>query len=307
MTCIRFDFGLYDSEKMEAIRIKELLQKKMGELSGSCGDRTLWISTGFETIDRIVGGWKPGELIVIGGRTAIGKTTLALNMVYRQVVEAENSIAYFAMDIMEERLVNRLLSLVTGIPFQRLNERICSSKEQEHIINGILELGEVPLFIDCRPRLTVDQLLDEINDLYVHQGVRMVYVDYLQFLAGNEGEFQYDVIGDVCFKLKVLASELRIPIVLLSELNRQTEYREGVDGKIPQLGDLRGSGRIEELADKILMVHRPEYYQVYVDEWGNDLSDVMQVFIVKHKDGPLGTVDLSFDRNTLTVRESIAE
>lgn len=248
------------------------------------------INTGFKDIDNIVGGLIPGEFVVIGGRPAMGKTTFALNMAVKEAIDGV-PIAYISTCLNEQQLLSRALSIVSSAS----NDSPLSQRDTKG--SPVSKLTSSPLFLSFNQDLTIDILIDEHKHFIQQNNIKIVYLDYLQFIAYNEGFPDSDNIGKICFQLKKLAAELQITVIAISELNRNLEHREGVDGKIPQLSDLRGSCAIEELADVVLMVHRPEYFGVFCDEYGNDLHNMFEVIISKNSFGHTGKVKLCLNKD----------
>lgn len=277
---------------METISIGKMFQKE-----SSLHEQI--VTTGIQSLDDIILGMRPSELVVIGGRPGMGKTSLALNMAFYEAVK-ETSVLYFALDATEGQIANALLSIGGRIPYREIILAKLTDIRSERIRESITYLSELPLYFNFSSAIHITDLVSYIREAVELQHVRVVYIDYLQFIAKDENQVDC-VISEICYQLKILAKELQISIVLLSELNRQVEYREGYDGKIPQLSDLYGSARIEELADKVLMVFRPEYYKIFVDIDGNDLRNVMQIHILKNKDGSSGIMNLFFDNKTLKI------
>ena len=250
------------------------------------------VTTGFKQLDELIYGEAlPSKLIVIGGRPAMGKTTFALNMAVKEAIDGV-PVAYISTCLNERQLLSRALSIVRSASYD-------SSLSQRDIENSpALKFTSSPFFLYFNQDLTIDILISDLKQFVRQNDIKVVYVDYLQFIAYNEGFDDSDTIGKICFLLKKLAAEMQITIVAISELNRNLEHREGIDGKIPQLSDLRGSCVIEELADVVLMVHRPEYFGVLCDECGNDLHNLFEVIMSKNSFGHTGKVKLRFDKDS---------
>lgn len=278
--------------------INNLFQDIIDEINGK---RPVYsdefLTTGFEPIDNILTGFQRGKFIVIGGRPGMGVTTLALNMFLREAVN-QIPTAYFSLDTTEREIAKKLISIAGNIPFSNFKQKTYSRQAQDEIVNCILELKDIPFFVECNPQFNIDTLVDRIKVQVSSHATKIIYVDNLQLLAYNDANQDYDRYGEVCIQLKKLASELNIVIVALSGLNRQVEYREGYEAKIPQISDLYGSSKIEELADIILMVFRPSYYNIYYDMEGNEIRNDFYVHIVMHKNGPLRTVKLIINNET---------
>ena len=250
-----------------------------------------FVTTGFKQLDEFIyGGLMSSKLIIIGGRPAMGKTTFALNMAVKEAIDGI-PVAYISTCLDERQLLSRALSIVS------------SASNDLSLQNNIDDLNVAkftssPFFLYFNQDLTIDTLIVELKHFVRQNNIKVVYLDYLQFMAYNEGFSDSDNIGKVCFLLKKLSVELQITVVVISELNRNLEHREGMDGKIPQLSDLRGSCVIEELADVVLMVHRPEYFGVFCDEYGNDLHNLFEIIINKNSFGNTGKIKLCLNKNS---------
>lgn len=256
-----------------------------------------FLTSGFEPIDKILTGFQLGKFVVIGGRPGMGVTTLALNMFLREAIY-QIPTAYFSLDVNEREIATKLISIAGDIPFSNFKQKTYSRQIQDEIVNCILELKDIPFVVECNPQFNIDMLVDRIKVQVSSHATKIIYVDNLQLLAYNDANQDHDRYGKVCILLKKLASELNIVIVALSGLNRQVEYREGFEAKIPQISDLYGSSKIEDLADIILMVFRPSYYNIYYDMEGNEIRNDFCVHIVMHKNGPLGTAKLIITNET---------
>lgn len=277
---------------METISIKKLFHGNIFTLQEQV------VTTGFQSIDDVILGMQPADLVVIGGRPGMGKTTLALNMVYHEAAQGY-PILYFALDTPKNQVSSILLSIHSKIPYKQILLNHPANIKDNKVEESIKEISELPIYFNFSSAIHIKEILNHIREAVEFQHVKVVYIDYLQFIAKDEEIADCIMSGEICYQLKLLAKELGITIVLLSELNRQVEYREGCDGKIPQLSDLYGSARIEELADKVLMIFRPEYYHISIDIEGNDLRNVIQIHVVKNKFGLTGIVSFFFDNETL--------
>ena len=194
------------------------------------------------------------------------------------------------------QLVNRLISNVCEIPGNKMLNGQLSDDEWERLDKNIRNLQGAPLYIDDTPGLSIFELRTKARRLVREKGVKIIMIDYLQLMNANGMRFgsRQEEVSKISQSLKGLAKELDIPILALSQLNRTVENREGLEGKRPQLSDLRESGAIEQDADMVLFVHRPEYYHILTDEKGNDLRGMAQIIIAKHRKGATGDVLLTF-------------
>lgn len=194
------------------------------------------------------------------------------------------------------QLVNRLISNVCEIPGNKMLNGQLSPDEWERLDKNIRRLQGAPLYIDDTAGLSIFELRTKARRLVREKGVKIIMIDYLQLMNASGMRFgsRQEEVSKISQSLKGLAKELDIPILALSQLNRTVENREGLDGKRPQLSDLRESGAIEQDADMVLFVHRPEYYHILEDDKGNDLRGMAQIIIAKHRKGATGDVLLKF-------------
>lgn len=259
-----------------------------------------FLTTGFESFDNILTGFQPGKFIIIGGRPAMGKTCLALNMFLKEA-EKQIPVAYFSLDTNEYEIARKLISIIGNIPFNSFKRKNLSQRMQNGVIDCILDLQNMPFFIECDSQYNVKTLIDRITARVLNNAVKIIYVDNLQLLAYNDINQDHDRYGEVCIQLKKLAWELKVVIILMSGLNRRVENREGSLAKIPRICDLYGSAKIEELADIIMLVYRPAYYNIDCDSEGNDVKKDLIIYIVKHKNGPTGIAKLIFTKETFSL------
>ena len=269
----------------------EILQKASASSGGLTG-----VASGFTKLDDITSGWQPSDLVIIAGRPAMGKTSFALSISKNVVVNYDEPIAFFSLEMNNVQLVNRLISNTCEIAGNKMLSGQLTPDEWERLDKNLQKLKEAPLYIDDTPGLSVFELRTKARRLVREKGVKVIMIDYLQLMNANGMKFnsRQEEVSTISRSLKGLAKELDIPILALSQLNRTVENREGLEGKRPQLSDLRESGAIEQDADMVLFVHRPEYYHIFQDEKGNDLHGMAQIIIAKHRKGATGDVLLTF-------------
>ena len=254
------------------------------------------VPSGFYKLDDITSGWQSSDLIIIAGRPAMGKTSFALSLAKNIAADYKFPVAFFSLEMSNIQLVNRLMSNVCEIKGSHIQSGQLSPDELDRLDKRLNALLGSPLYIDDTPGLSVFELRTKARRLVREHGVKMIMIDYLQLMNANGMRFssRQEEVSTVSRSLKGLAKELNIPIIALSQLNRGVESREGLEGKRPQLSDLRESGAIEQDADMVLFVHRPEYYHIYQDDKGNDLHGMAQIIIAKHRKGATGDVLLTF-------------
>jgi len=194
------------------------------------------------------------------------------------------------------QLVNRLITNVCEIPGEKIKSGQLAPYEWGQLDSNITALHDAPLYVDDTPSLSIFELRTKARRLVREHNVKLIIIDYLQLMNASGASFgsRQEEVSTISRSLKGLAKELNIPIIALSQLNRGVESREGIDGKRPQLSDLRESGAIEQDADMVCFIHRPEYYKIYQDEKGNDLHGVAEIIIAKHRNGAVGDVRLRF-------------
>lgn len=267
---------------------------KQMQAAQSHPDGITGVPSGFGQLDNMTAGFQPSDLIILAGRPAMGKTSLAVNMAFSMAANGI-PVAFFTLEMSHVQLTNRIVSAVCEIPGQKILKGTLSTIDWDRIDKNVNAM-ERPLYIDDTPSLSIFQIRSKARHLIRAKGVKIIFVDYLQLMtAGDEiyGTRQEEV-STVSKALKALAKELNVPVIALSQLNRGIESRDGLEGKRPRLSDLRESGSIEQDADMVMFVHRPEYYHIYQDESGKDLRGKAQIIIAKHRKGATGDVLLTF-------------
>ena len=269
----------------------DMLQKAAARTDGLSG-----LSSGFHQLDKMTSGWQNSDLIIIAARPAMGKTAFVLSMAKNMAVNFKIPVALFSLEMSNVQLVNRLIVNVCEIPGEKIKSGQLAPYEWGQLDYKIKELYDAPLYVDDTPSLSVFELRTKARRLVREHGVQIIIIDYLQLMNASGMSFgsRQEEVSTISRSLKGLAKELNIPIIALSQLNRGVENREGVDGKRPQLSDLRESGAIEQDADMVCFIHRPEYYKIYADEKGNDLHGMAEIIIAKHRNGAVGDVLLRF-------------
>ncbi len=269
----------------------QLIQKAAARSDGLSG-----IETGFTKLDKMTSGWQRSDLIVIAARPAMGKTAFVLSMAKNLAVNYRTPVALFSLEMSNVQLVNRLISNVCEIPSEKIKSGQLAAYEWQQLDYKLKDLLDSPLYVDDTPSLSVFELRTKARRLVREHGVQIIIIDYLQLMNASGMAFgsRQEEVSTISRSLKGLAKELNIPIIALSQLNRGVESREGIDGKRPQLSDLRESGAIEQDADMVCFIHRPEYYKIFQDEKGNDLRGMAEIIIAKHRNGAVGDVLLRF-------------
>ena len=258
------------------------------------------VSTGFEKLDKLTSGWQPSDLVIIAARPGMGKTALALSMARNISVQQKIPVAFFSLEMSSVQLITRLISSETGLTSDKLRTGKLADHEWQQLNIKVSDLESSPLFIDDSPSLTIFELRAKARRLASSHGIKLIIIDYLQLMnigSSNKAGNREQEISTISRNLKALAKELDIPVIALSQLSRAVETRGGT--KRPILSDLRESGAIEQDADIVSFLYRPEYYGI--SEWDDDMktpSDGQGEFIVaKHRNGALDSIKLKFIPN----------
>lgn len=253
------------------------------------------LQTGFIDLDKITSGWQSSDLIIIAARPAMGKTALVLSMAKNMAVDFNIPIAIFSLEMSNIQLVNRLISNVCELEGDKIKSGQLSPDEWNKLMSRIKNLYSAPMYIDDTSNLSVFELRTKARRLVREHGIKMIIIDYLQLMNASGMKFgsREQEVSAISRSLKQLAKELEIPVIALSQLSRKVEDR--TDGKRPQLSDLRESGAIEQDADIVCFIHRPEYYtKSSEDASGRDIRGLTEFIIAKHRSGAVGDVKLRF-------------
>ena len=270
-------------------------KKKIEEISNKEG--LSGIPTGFTLLDKLTSGWQPSDLIIVAARPGMGKTALTLSMARNIAVDQNIPVAFFSLEMASVQLITRLISSETGLSSEKLRTGKLAKHEWEQLNVKVKGLEKAPLFIDDTPSLSIFDLRAKARRLASQHGIRMIMIDYLQLMTAGgsqKGGNREQEISTISRNLKALAKELNVPVIALSQLSRAVETRGG--SKRPLLSDLRESGAIEQDADIVSFIYRPEYYKI--EEWDDEErspTDGQAEFIVaKHRNGGLDNIRLKF-------------
>lgn len=269
------------------------LENKKHQKDGLTG-----IATGFTALDRLTSGWQKSDLVIIAARPGMGKTAFVVSAMRNAAVDFKKPVAIFSLEMSSIQLVNRLISAEAELESDKIKKGNLEEYEWEQLVHKTAKLSDAPIFIDDTPALTILELRAKARKLVAQHGVELIIVDYLQLMSGENAKNgagpgnREQEIAAISRSLKNIAKELNIPIIALSQLSRAVEIRGGE--KRPQLSDLRESGSIEQDADMVIFLYRPEYYGITADEEGNNMQGVGEVIIAKHRNGSLDTVKLKF-------------
>ncbi len=290
--------------------IDEYLESSGEEEDGASVARIL---SGFDRMDRVLGGLHRSDLVILAARPGLGKTSLAMNVAYHAAIRQHAKVAVFSLEMTKDQLVERLLSGEAGVDVQRLrlghiDPKYLTDEENERVLEATSVLSEAPIYLDDSPMMTVYEMRSKARRLHYDVGLDLVIVDYLQLISGasstddgrggQRGENRVQEMSEVSRTLKALARELRVPVLAVSQLSRAVESRQP---HIPQLSDLRESGSIEQDADVVLFIYRDDAYYSE-EEWERRFptrkypEGIANIFIAKHRNGPTGQVDLFFQK-----------
>ena len=277
-------------------QVDPIFRKTIDRLSILSGKDISGVPSGFKEIDELTTGWQGGDLIIGAARPAMGKTSFITSMALNTAVKYKIPVGIASLEMTKEQIAHRLMSNLMEIPGKKFLTGKFELEEWDRIDKYLNLLLGVPLYIDDTPGISVYDFKLKAHQLVKEHGVKLLIVDYLQLMNANGAKFHNRVeeVGIISRELKNTAKELDIPIIALSQLNRSVEKREGLEGKRPQLSDLRESGAIEQDADVVFFIHRPEYYHIYVDDNGRDLKGKAQIIFAKHRKGDCGDVVLNF-------------
>lgn len=274
-----------------------LVQQAIEDIESAKNSETHFrgVPSGFSELDRITSGWQKSDLVILAARPSMGKTALALSMARNMSVDFKKPMAFFSLEMSAVQLVTRLISSESEIVSGKLKSGNLAEHEWEQLNAKIRNLSEAKLFIDDTPALSIFELRAKCRRLKQQHNIEMVFIDYLQLMTAggdNKGNREQE-ISQISRSLKALAKELDVPVLALSQLSRAVETRPG-SSKRPILSDLRESGAIEQDADLVLFIYRPEYYKIDQFEDGSSTAGVTEVIIAKHRNGAVGDVKLKF-------------
>lgn len=276
----------------EAVKRIEEIGSKEG-LSG--------IPSGFTAVDGLTSGWQPSDLIILAARPGMGKTAFVLSMARNMAIDYHMPVAIFSLEMSSLQLITRLISSETELGSEKLRKGNLTDEEWQRLTTKVKKLEKAPMYIDDTPGISIFDLRAKCRRLVSQHKVRIIIIDYLQLMSGNQsgqqGGNREQEISSISRSLKSIAKELNVPVIALSQLSRAVETRGG--NKRPLLSDLRESGAIEQDADIVNFIYRPEYYQLteWDDEEQTPCEGQAEIIFAKHRNGGLGNVRLRFENN----------
>ena len=275
--------------------MQDLVSKAIKEIQNAknADNKLRGVPSGYTELDRITQGWQKSDLIILAARPSMGKTAFALNLARNAAVNFNRPIAFFSLEMSSVQLVTRLISTETSLTADKLRSGDLAEYEWQQLNTKVTPLTDAPIFIDDTPQLSIFELRAKCRRLKQQHDIQMVFIDYLQLMTakGDKGLNREQEISTISRSLKSLAKELEIPVLALSQLSRSVEQRPG--SKKPILSDLRESGAIEQDADMVMFIYRPEYYKDGVDAEDKPKGYTI-IDIAKHRNGKLGEVELRF-------------
>lgn len=285
---LRQNFKGVDSLIVKTMKRIDELRSKSDELTG--------VPTGYTNLDQVTYGWQPTDLIILAARPSIGKTALSLNLARNAALHPTKPVpvAFFSLEMSADQIVQRLLAAESEIHLDKISRGKLELHEFEQLNRCVTKLSKAPIYIDDTPALNIFELRAKCRRLKGKHDIGMIIVDYLQLMSNtheNRNGNREQEISKISRDLKALAKELEIPIIALSQLSREVEKRKD-SNKMPQLSDLRESGAIEQDADMVLFLYRPEVYDITANEMGESIFGETYVRIAKHRNGALNTIKL---------------
>jgi replicative DNA helicase len=251
------------------------------------------IETGFFELDDMMNGLQNGEMIIVAARPSMGKTAFAMNIIEHISADTRLPTAVFSLEMSKQQLAQRMLCSRGQIDAHKLRKGMLQAHEYQHLANVVGELAKAPVWVDDSPGLTVLELRAKARRLKLQHDIKCIMIDYMQLMDNPGVESRQQQISEISRGIKAVARELNVPVICLSQLNRQSEGR---DGHRPRMSDLRESGSIEQDADVIALLHREDYYRMSEPDFQPD--NIAEVIIAKQRNGPTGTVKLTFLNKT---------
>ena len=273
---------------LEALGIIDSLYQQRGSLTG--------LATGFSDFDKLTNGLQPSEMIVIAARPSMGKTALAMNVVEHAVLQAGKTVAVYSLEMSAEQLVLRMLCSMARVDMQKIRNGFMSKADVSNMVAATNQIAESRLYIDDTPGLTILELQANARRLKARGGLDLIVIDYLQLMRSpsRRGQENRQVeVSEISAGVKALAKELKIPILVLAQLNRNPDTRAGESKGRPKLSDLRESGSIEQDADIVALLWRESYYTADEDE-KKEKEGLAELEIAKHRNGPVDRIKLTF-------------
>jgi replicative DNA helicase len=260
------------------------------------------VETDFHEIDDMLNGLQNGEMIIVAARPSMGKTAFAMNIIENVAANHRLPVAVFSLEMSKQQLAQRMLCSRAAIDAQKVRKGMLNAEEYRKLASVVVELSKAPIWVDDSPGLTPLELRAKARRLKMQHDIKLIMLDYMQLMDNPGPESRQQQISEISRSIKAVARELSVPVIALSQLNRSSEQR---DGHRPRMSDLRESGSIEQDADVVMLLHREDYYNQQNPDFIPD--NIAEVIIAKQRNGPTGTVKLTFDNKTTTFRNLAAQ
>ncbi len=258
-------------------------------------------ATGFLDLDTLTTGFHPSDLIIVAARPGMGKSSFMLSMAINMAMQEKVPVVIYSLEMSKEQLVMRALSMLSGVPLQNIRRGFVNEEDRNKLISSALDLSRCEIYIDDTPGLSTTDVRIKTRKLKKEKGVEATFIDYLQLLRPpTRRSSRQEEVAEISRNLKALAKELSMPVVALAQLSRQVEHRSD---KRPQLADLRESGQIEQDADLIIFIHRPEYYKRNPSP---EEQGIAEIIVAKQRQGPTGIVKVAFLKDTASFKPLMA-
>lgn len=286
-----------ESIERDFVHVSKLLEEayERAEDADESDDKVKGIKTGYSYLDGLLGGFQQSDLIILAARPSVGKTALALDMARHIATREKKNVGFFSLEMSSMQLMDRILAMQVGANLWDLRMGKLPDEAFERLADAMGVLSESGLFIDDTPGLHIMEMRTKARRMMLEHSLDMVIVDYLQLMQGRTRDNRVQEVSEISMFLKNLARELNIPVLALSQLSRAVESRTN---RIPQLSDLRESGSLEQDADIVMFIHREELYNPETDKKG-----IADLVISKHRNGPVGTIELYFVKEQARFRE----
>src|SRR4051812_30612485 len=283
-------------------KIFDIAQKKIGGAMSSLGDVAMevyemleekgrrGVETSFFELDDMLNGLQNGEMIIVAARPSMGKTAFAMNVIEHVAADSKLPCAVFSLEMSKQQLAQRLMCSRAQIDAQKVRKGLLGAQEYQLLAQTVNELAKAPIWVDDSPGLTILELRAKARRLKLQHDIKLIMIDYMQLMDNPGPESRQQQISEISRGIKAVSRELNVPVIALSQLNRQSEGR---DGHRPRMSDLRESGSIEQDADVIMLLHREDYYKMAEPDFQPD--NIAEVIVAKQRNGPTGTIKLYFD------------
>lgn len=293
---LKLDLATKDIVQKDLVPLGTIHTDTMKSAYESIGKGSSGVPTGITRLDNLTNGFQKSDLIILAGRTSMGKTAFSISILIEPVIFQKIPVAFFSLEMSKEQVVGRVQSILSKVNVSKIVKKQLDFEEINIIVKRCSEMKDAPLYIDDTPNITLMELKTKARKMVRENDVRMIVVDYLQLMrSGVKTISREQEVAEISKGLKAIAKELNVPVIALSQLSRNVEQRGG--SKVPMLSDLRDSGQIEQDADMVLFCYRPEYYGLSEYDWGGtilDTQNLFMLFVSKHRNGVLGELPLTF-------------